>query len=139
MSDVTQIRTAIAGALAGIGGDVQVSATILPQPTPPTLQVFPGPIAHDSGAFAQKVNQRRYIVQGFVPLNEQVSTQALMDGLLAPTGSRSVKSALEADTTLGGVVSKLWVRSDTGYTMQLHPTGSWFLTCEWTLEVWSQN
>jgi hypothetical protein len=90
-------------------------------------------------AFKNGVDRRTFIVQGFVPVNEDVETQKLLDELMAPLGSKSIKALLEADKTLGGVIGGLQVTSDSGYSMQQHPAGFSTLLCEWTVEVWNQN
>lgn len=125
----------MATALATVGTDVQVSAYLLAQPDPPTLQVLPRAADYDQTFTAAGFDQRDFAVQGFVALLGDQAMQGLLDALMAPTGSRSVKTALEADKTLGGIVQTLRVTSDTGYTMQLHPSGAWFLVNEWTVEV----
>jgi hypothetical protein len=138
MTDLATIRAAIADALGPVGTDVQVSPYVLATPTPPTLQVLPRSMNYDR-AMHRGVDVREYIVQGFVPYNEGDESQRLLDELLSPTGPRSVKTLLEADKTLGGVVSAVNVTSDSGLAMQLHPSGAWVLLAEWTVEVWTQN
>lgn len=138
MADLGAVRQAIATALANVGTDVQVSAYLVPQPTPPTLQVLPGEQNYDR-AFKRGLDVRTFTIQGFVAANEATETQERLDELMAPTGTRSVKTVLEADPTLGGVVSQIHVTRDSGYSMQLHPSGIWVLLCEWTAEVYLQN
>lgn len=138
MADLGTVRQAIATALANVGTDVQVSAYLLPQPSPPTLQVLPGEQQYDR-AMHRGLDIRTFTIQGFVAYNESTETQKRLDELMAPTGARSVKTVLEADPTLGGVVSAIHVTSDSGYSMQLHPSGTWMLLCEWTAEVYLQN
>lgn len=138
MSDLGTIREAIAAALEPVGQDVQVSAYLLATPTPPTIQVLPGPQDYDQ-AFARGLDRRTFTIQGFVPVNESDETQKLLDELMAPTGPRSVKTLIEADQTLGGAIGGLQVTSDSGYTMQQHPSGFWTLLCEWTVVVWNEN
>jgi len=138
VSDLATIRQALADALDPIGDDVQVSAYLLAQPTPPTVQILPGNQDYDL-AFKRGLDRRTFTVQGFVPVNESDETQKLLDELMAPTGARSVKALLEADVTLGGVVGGLQVTADSGYAMQQHPTGIWTLLCEWTVVVLNQN
>lgn len=117
---------------------IQVSGYLLGTPTPPTVQVLPRAKDYDR-AFKNGVDKRTFIVQGFVPVNEDVETQKLLDELMAPIGGKSVKALLEADKTLGGVIGGLQVTSDSGYSMQQHPAGFTTLLCEWTVDVWNQN
>ncbi len=138
MADLATVREALRVALTTVGTDVQVSGYLLGQPTPPTLQVLPGEQTYDR-AMHRGLDIRTFTIQGFVAYNEGETSQRLLDELMAPTGIRSVKTALETDKTLGGVVSSLHVTSDSGYSMQLHPSGVWMLLCEWTAEVYLQN
>jgi hypothetical protein len=138
-ADLLAIREAFRVALAPLeASGVQVSGYLIGTPTPPTVQVLPRTKEYDK-AFKNGVDRRTFIVQGFVPVNEDVETQKLLDELMAPLGSKSIKALLEADKTLGGVIGGLQVTSDSGYSMQQHPAGFSTLLCEWTVEVWNQN
>lgn len=136
MNGLTEIRPAIAAAFSSLD-DVQVSGYLVAQPTMPTIQVLPGSTDYDQ-AFRRGLDRRMFTVQAFVAVSEGEQSQKVLDELMAPTGARSVKTLLEADRTFGGTVSGSRVISDSGYAVQVHPSGVWVLLCEWTLEVWTQ-
>jgi hypothetical protein len=56
-----------------------------------------------------------FTVQAFVALASDIGAQVKLDAFLAPSGSQSVKAAIEADGTLGGIVADTSVVSCTGY------------------------
>lgn len=53
-------------------------------------------------------------------------SQADLDEFVSPTGSRSIKAAVEGDPTLAGAVSDLIVESMDGYAVYVTEKGSWF-------------
>ncbi len=56
-----------------------------------------------------------YTVRLYVSRADDRAGQATLDAYLAPTGSTSVKAALESDKTLGGRVSTIRVERAKGY------------------------
>jgi len=132
---VTQIRQGLADALENVI-DGQVSPYALAQPTPPGLQILPPGNTYDF-TMQRGIDQWVFIVQGFVALTSDQGTQRVLDDMCAPTGSGSVKAALELDRTLGGVVDTLQVVSQSpGVVVDTPGGGSPMLLVEWRVEVY---
>ncbi len=101
MATMVEIRTALKDALKASLTDCQI--TDYPRsPTLPSLQVIGfGDIAYGDGGFGRIDDTWDIIVRGMVkPDTDQVR---MLDRWAASTGDNSVKGAIEADQTLGGV------------------------------------
>ena len=133
MATIAQIREGIATNLATIA-DVQVSAYMLAQPTPPAIHVLPGEISYDR-ASARGLDEVMMLVQAFVAFSSDIGAQKRLDTMLAPSGAGSVKAAIESDPTLGGTVSDLHVRSASGYRSLLVEGRGLVLVVEWTVYI----
>ena len=75
------------------------------------------------------------IVQGFVPFTSDIGAQKQLDAMCAPSGSASVKAALESDRTLGGSVSDLHVIEQSPGAMAFANEGNPMLLVEWKVQV----
>jgi hypothetical protein len=75
------------------------------------------------------------IVQGLSGSLESQASQTNLDAWLAPAGTGSVKAAIEADRTLGGIVDDCWVRQSSGYKVYTMPSKGHMLGAEWLVEV----
>jgi hypothetical protein len=133
------IRAAMAELLRTIP-NVQASATILANPTPPTLWVLPGETVYDQAMNRGQDNQG-IMVQAIVGTATDQGAQLTLDRFLAPDGIYSVKAVLESErpgpVTLDGLVEDLAVVSCTGYRQYPRPDGSAYLGAEWTVQVWN--
>lgn len=77
------------------------------------VTVVPAAIEYDK---QPGIDRFRFDVTVVIPGSpDDPVTQAAMDDMLAPAGALSVKSALEADPTLDGLVIDLHVARSTGY------------------------
>lgn len=137
MASFTQIRQGLADNLSTVrfsnGGKPQVSGYMLSQPSPPALQVFPGPLTYDY-TMHRGLDQSQWVVQAVVAFNDSVGSQLLLDELCAASGVGSVKAALETDKTLGGTVADLHVTDMSGY--RVVDTGAGTLVVnEWNVTV----
>jgi hypothetical protein len=141
VASFSQIREGLAANLRTIriGSNIQpnVSAYMLSNPIPPGIQVFPGPLEYDL-AMRRGVDQPTWIVQAFVAFTTDIGSQALLDELCAPTGTGSVKSAVEADKTLGGAVASLQVTGMSGYRVVTADSGG-MVVAEWDVTVYAPN
>lgn len=130
---VAQLREGLAANLDAIE-DVQASAYMLSNPTPPTIEVVPDEVDYDA-AMGRGDDTWRFVIRAYVGVASDKGAQLLLDELLAPSGTRSVKTVLEADETLGGVAEDLHVQTATGYRIYQRAGGPELLGCEWTVEV----
>ena len=137
---LAQIRAGIAANLSVIP-DVQVSAYTLGNPTPPCLWIL-GPETSYDLTMHRGLDMVTITVQGFVALAADAGSQVMLDEMVSPAGAMSVKQAVEADRTLGGVVSDLWVTRQSAYrVLQSPPIGASSTTTQliettWTVEVY---
>lgn len=130
------IRFALAANLGTIIPEVQVSPYVLSEPTPPTIQVvLPGAITYDL-AMRRGGDQIFATVQAVVSFTSDIGSQVFLDALLAPSGVSSVKTALEADDTLGGHAEDLHVTGATGPVQATVGSGP-VLLAEWAVTIWA--
>jgi hypothetical protein len=134
MATLEQVTEGLATNLETISG-VQVSAWMLASPTPPAIHVVPPAIEYHQ-AMQNGFAELTFTVQAFVALNSDIGAQKLLAQMRAPTGSGSVKAAIEADRTLGGVVKDLIVRSSAEPQVLTLEGGRQLLSCDFEITVW---
>ena len=134
MATVEQITEGLAANLSTISG-VQVSPWMLASPTPPAIHVIPPAIEYHQ-AMQDGFSELTFTVQAFVALGTDIGSQKRLAQMRAPTGSGSVKAAIEADKTLGGVVSDLIVRSSDEPQVLTLDGGRQLLACDFEVDVW---
>ncbi len=131
---LAQIRAGLAAALDTIPG-CQASAYMLDNPSPPTLQVMgPDAVEYDQ-AMARGRDNWTIVVQAFAGTPSERTAQELLDAWLSPTGAQSVKTALESDETLGGIIIGLQVARASGYRIYNLPNRAETLGCEFFVDV----
>lgn len=127
------LREAMLQALAGIP-EVQVSAYVLSSPVLPVVWVKPAEIEWHQ-AMADGHANKMMIVEALAALVTDQGSQELIDRMMADTGDYSVKAALEADPTLGGVCDHLMVTRTYDYGERLTPDlQTLVMSCKW--DVW---
>ena len=104
---ISAIRSGIAANLATITG-LRVSALIPDAPNPPQAVVIPQGITFDK-AMHRGLDEYRFTISLVGSRADARSGQTIMDGFCNPTGSGSVKTAIESDRTLGGAAQTLHV------------------------------
>jgi hypothetical protein len=103
MTTPTELREAIAEKLATIPG-LRALPYVPATPAPPMAAVGQWTAEYDT-TLARGYDTYRFTVRLFVaPVSDRAS-QELLDSFCASSGTNSVKAALEADQTLGGVAS----------------------------------
>jgi len=133
MATLAEIRAGLATNLSTIAG-CQISGYMLSAPTPPCLYVVPGDIEFDQ-AMQRGMDRWTFRVVALAGLASDIGAQKKLDEFLAPSGATSVKAAVEADRTLGGVVDDLRVTAATGYRTYGQPGGQVHLGVEFTVDV----
>jgi|SRR5215471_14857917 len=127
MADLGAIRQGMANALEAIT-DVQVSPVLLADPTPPLLQVYPAEVTFD-GAANRGMDEFEFVVEAVMPFSTDIGSQVELDKLMAGSGPRSVKQALEADDSLGGTCQDVQVTRISDYGVAQRPDGLAVLAC----------
>jgi len=127
---VSQIRTALANALSSVNG-LRSSATIPDNPRPPIAVIIPTRIEYDLNA-NRGADQYVFTITLMVGRADDRAAQNTLDGFIV--GSNSVKSAVEADRTLGGVVNTCRVTQMVNYS-SVSVGETVYLAAEFTVEV----
>lgn len=131
---VSGLRTGIATNLATITG-LRTAATVPADPKPPIAVVMPNLINFDT-AFARGLDEYEFIVLVIVGKVDDRTAQNTMDGYCNPTGSGSVKTAIERDKTLGGNAQTLRVTNMRNYAA-LSIAENTYLAAEFTVQVYA--
>lgn len=134
MATMEQIAEGLATNLRSIDG-VQVSAWMLASPTPPAIHVVPPAIEYHQ-AMQSGFSELTFTVQAFVALASDIGSQKRLAQMRAASGAGSVKAAIEADRTLGGVVKDLIVRSSAEPQVLTLEGGRQILVSDFTVDVW---
>jgi hypothetical protein len=132
---VSQLRAGLATRLATISG-LRTSAYVPPDPMPPVAIVVPTGITFDS-TFARGMDEYDFTILVLVGSVDDRTSQDRMDAYCDPSGSGSIKAAIEGDKTLGGVAFTCRVREMRNY--QQTPVGDqMYLSAEFAVQVYSQ-
>jgi len=111
---LSDIRAAMGTALSAVP-NLRVRELIPALVTPPMAVVSPSSIEYDLNA-KNGVSRYLFTVTVFVVKADDRAAQLRVDPFVAPTGTGSIKAALEADRTLGGVVNTLRVTDVNNYS-----------------------
>lgn len=119
---ISAIRTALANAVATITG-VRAVAYIADQVTPPAGGIFaivrPGePLADYDMTMGRGCDALNFVITIFTEYVNERTASDVLDSFLAGSGSTSIKTAIESDTTLGGIVSYAKVRRAGNYGLE---------------------
>lgn len=140
MPTLAQIREGLAANLEAGVADVQVSAYLLSRTTAPSLQVS-GPQEVDfDEAFGRGLDRWTLTVWALAGAATDKGAQKRLDAMIDPSGAGSVKAAVEADTTLGGIVDDLRVETCSGYTMYaLNDATQLYLGAQWRVAIYMKG
>jgi hypothetical protein len=113
-----QVRQAAANYLTAAMG-LRATANRFGAVNPPMAVITPvsGSLIRYAQTFDGETDYSLRIIL-LVSEGDSASGQDAMDAYLSPTGSQSVHAAIQADPTLGGVVSYCAVIEATGYGLQ---------------------
>jgi hypothetical protein len=107
MATISQIRDGIADNLRTITG-LRTTETVPDNPQPPVAIIQPNSIEYDR-AFQRGLDQYSFTVTVIVGRASERSAQRTLDLYCGGSGSSSVKTAIESDRTLSGVIQDLRV------------------------------
>ena len=110
---VGALRAGLATNLATITG-LRANAIQPDNPTPPQAIIFPTSITFDR-TFKRGLDEYAFTITLIAGRQDARNGQAVMDGFCAPTGSGSIKTAIESDKTLGGACQTLRVTELSAY------------------------
>lgn len=113
MATLTDIRSALASALGDIRG-LRVEASVPDNPKPPTAIIVPQGITFDL-AMHRGTDEFDFSILLITGRMSERSAQNTLDSFCDPSGTNSIKAAINADPTLGGVVSSARVTNMRNY------------------------
>jgi hypothetical protein len=136
-STTAAIRTALKAALDdatyGVTG-WQTSAYMLAQPQPPSIDIRPAGTRFDT-AMGRGNDDMTFMVRAMVAFNSDQGAQIKLDTLIDATSAGGLKTVLEHDKTLGGVISNLRVMDVSDYKALIVEGAPPMLAVEFTVEV----
>ena len=112
MASITVIRTRLAANLGTISG-LRTAAELPDNPTPPIGIINLDSVDYD-GAMQGGLTTYSFVVTVIVGRAAEREMQRKLDAYCDPTGSQSVKLAIESDKTLSGEVYDLRVERSSG-------------------------
>lgn len=134
--EIGEIRAALAAACAEVvdttGTRVQSLAYQPDSLDPPT--VYAGESSGSYDDTLEGLGSATVTVRIIASRGDDAAGQELLDALLASSGPSSIKAAIEADPTLGGVCSDLAVTGWDGYRLY-DVAGTEYFGAELTVEV----
>ena len=130
MSSVSDIRQALAEALGSIEG-LRVSNVMVDAPRPPQAIIMPLRVDYDLNA-RRGADEYQFVITLMVGRADSRSAQNELDPYIV--GERSIKAAVEADRTLGGVVNTCRVTEMRNYGAIAYGEVL-YLGCEFVVEV----
>jgi hypothetical protein len=134
MVAIADLRGAVAATLkAGIPG-WQVSAYLLALPTPPCLDVRRSHTVYDA-AMARGGDDLELTIRALVAFNNDQGAQVKLDTVCDSTSATGVKTVLEADKTLGGLIADLRVTEASDYKQLVIEAQPPMIAVEFTVEV----
>jgi hypothetical protein len=133
---LAQIRHGLAANLAALA-DVQISEYMLDRPEPPVIWVVGPDTITPHQAMQNGLSMWQIIVQGFVGSIMDRGAHVNLDKWLDETGGTSVRAAIEADPTLGGIVASALVTEISGFGKANLPDRAEVLGCDWTVQVFN--
>lgn len=107
MPTFTQLRTGLATNIATISG-LRTANLIPDQVNPPIAIITPETITYDT-SFARGLDEYNFTILVVVHRVAERSAQSSLDAFCNPTGSTSIKTAIESDRSLGGKAQTLRV------------------------------
>lgn len=134
MATIAQIRAGIATNLATITG-LRTSATVPDQINPPVAVILPSTIDYDT-AFRRGLDTMQFQVLAIVGRADERTAQNTLDAYCQSTGATSIKTAIESDRTLAGVIKDLRVTQMRNYG-PADIGGTTYLTAEFVVSVYS--
>lgn len=132
-----QISDELCGTVSPLIPELQVDGRLIPNPTPPAVDIYPGDPFQEALAYGPGNNKLNLTVRARVSTSDNEAGQDLLLAMMDPEASLSMAQAIMSDRTLGGTVGKLNVAegpSAFGVFQDSGGQGS-LLGCTWTVLV----
>ena len=129
--------TAGTAALAAELDGIQVSPTLVLNPTPPCIDIYPADPFAERNAYGPTSWDVVFTVRARVSTADHEGGQLLLLELMDPRSDLSVMAALLTDQTLNGTVNDSEVSVPGGFSLYQDggPTEARWLGCEWRLRM----
>lgn len=118
--------------------DVQVEPRLILNPTPPSIDIYPGDLARDlpTAAFDDISGGYLLTVRARVSTADSTAGQDLLLSFMDDQSTLSLGAAILDDPTLNGYASSVDITSQTGYVIYPDSGGEGaLLGCQWTVIV----
>lgn len=135
MTTIAAIRAGLATRLGTISG-LRTSATVPDDPKPPVAIVLPPTITYDT-AMGRGLDQYEFSILVMVGRVSERTAQASLDAYANPRGAGSIKTAIEADRTLGGAAQTCRVTDMRNVGPLSTTEGNTYLTAEFVVTVYA--
>jgi hypothetical protein len=135
MPTMSDLRTRLATNLATISG-LRTAATIPDAINPPVAVIFPSSITYDTAFARSGGDEYEFIVTVIVGRMDERSAQNKLDGYCNPTGSTSIKTAIQSDRTLGGQAFDCRVTNLRNYN-QVTVGDTTYLAAEFVVQIYA--
>lgn len=117
---------------------VQVEGRMNDNPTPPSIDIYPGDpfTGTEAAAFTDEAGEVIFTVRARVDTADNYAGQELLLAMMDITDGLSVATALQDDQTLNGHASSVYVQGPSGY-VQFIDAGQQgaLLGCSWSVTV----
>jgi hypothetical protein len=132
-----QIQASLCGtATPPLIEDLQTTGFMNIDPTPPSIDVYPGDPSQDALTFGTQNNEFSFVVRARVTTADHEAGQKLLLSMMDPGSTTSVARAIKSDKTLGSKVSALSVAGPSGFGIFNDRNGEGsYLGCTWTVRV----
>ena len=119
--------------------EVQVVGRRNFNPTPPSIDIYPGDPFRDTttAGFTETGGELLLTVRARVSTVDNIGGQELLLRLMDDEDAIGVASTLMEDQTLNGLASSVYVEGNTGYVQYIDAgqEGAAYLGCEWRVRV----
>lgn len=142
MSSLLEVVEAMAEALEPVKTaipELQVHPYLNPNPTPPSIDIYPGDPFFQTGSGFDDDAEVFFTVRARTTTADHTAGQQALLRMLDRRAAESVQAALEADQTLGGTAQSVDVMPEgvSGYREYLEDTNvnGRLIGCEWRVRV----
>jgi hypothetical protein len=131
-----QMMDVLCGTVNPVIEQLQVEPRMVFNPTPPAIDIYPADPFTEQIAYGPGNRELMFIVRARVSTVESEGGQDLLLSMMDPREPTSVAGAVEASSTLGGVVEDVSVEGPTGFgVFPSVGTDGNLLGCTWTVAV----